>query len=43
MQAKSIPDREWLGTRDFNKPGGPYVWMTWKEVESRVEALAKAF
>lgn len=44
MQVKAIPEREWLGSRDFkNYARGPYVWKTWKEINEIVECLAIGF
>ena len=35
-----LPDGNFVGTRDPSQAGSPYVWKTWKQVETIVEDLA---
>ena len=44
MQVNRIPEREWLGSRDFkNYARGPYIWKTWTEINDIVECLARGY
>jgi hypothetical protein len=43
MQVNNVPDKEWLGTRDFlNDEGQSYTWKTFREVNRLVDALSCA-
>ena len=38
-----LPDHDWLGSRDTQQPGAPYVWKTWKTVAGIVDDLAHGY
>lgn len=40
-QVNDKPDATWLGSRDFSQVDGPYVWKTWKEVDTVVHDYAR--
>lgn len=41
--AKRIPNSNFLGTRDDQQEGRPYVWRTFKQCEDYVDNLARGF
>jgi hypothetical protein len=38
---RKFPNREYLGSRDENQPGKPYVWKTFREVDEITTNLAR--
>lgn len=43
MTAKNLMNDDWLGSRDKTQEGAPYVWKTWRQVNSNVDNLAKGY
>lgn len=40
---RTLPNNEFLGTRDKKQEGAPYVWKTYRDVEQIADNLAKGY